>query len=113
MRASIESCFPNARRVVDRFHVQQEVCTGLNEIRMKAKHMERKLELRARKKHKTKLKQRLKRRKKDKTDPRSRKPKKLNEAFIPEKLSNGLQEFLFNILPLYSQGTLPIVSVIL
>ena len=27
--------------------------------------------------------------------------------------SNGLQEFLFNILPLYSQGTLPIVSVIL
>lgn len=89
MRVSIESCFPNARRVVDRFHVQQEVCTGLNEIRMKAKRKERKLELRARKKHKTKLKQRLKRRKKDKTDPRGRKPKRLNEAFIPEKLSNG------------------------
>ena len=33
MRASIEACFPNARRVIDRFHVQQEVCAGLNEIR--------------------------------------------------------------------------------
>lgn len=89
MRASIESCFPNARRVVDRFHVQQEVCTGLNEIRMIAKRKERKEELKARKKHKAKLKQRSKRRKKNKIDPRGRKPKRLNEAFVPEKLSNG------------------------
>ena len=89
MRASIESCFPNARRVVDRFHVQQEVNAGLNEIRMIAKRKERKLDLKARKKHQTKLRQRLKRRKKDKTAPRGRKPKRLNEAYIPEKLSNG------------------------
>lgn len=89
MRASIEACFPKARRVIDRFHVQQEVCAGLNEIRMQAKREERKQELRARKRHKTKLKQRLIRRKKDRTDPRGRKPKRLNEAFTPEKLSNG------------------------
>ena len=44
MRASIEACFPNACRVVDRFHVQQEVCAGLNEIRMIAK---RKLDLKS------------------------------------------------------------------
>jgi transposase len=62
MRASIEACFPQARRVIDRFHVQQEVCAGLNEIRMQAKREERKQELRARKRHKTKLKQRLIRR---------------------------------------------------
>lgn len=89
MRASIEACFPKARRVIDRFHVQQEVCAGLNEIRMQAKREERKQELRARKRHKTKLKQRLIRRKKDRTDPRGRKPKRLNEAFTPEKQSNG------------------------
>lgn len=89
MRASIEACFPNACRVVDRFHVQQEVCAGLNEIRMIAKRKERKLDLKSRKKHKNTLQQRLRRRKKDKTDPRGRKPKRLNEAYIPEKLKNG------------------------
>ncbi|MBR5205205.1 MAG: transposase [Bacteroidaceae bacterium] len=50
MRTSIESCFPNLLCVVDRFHVQQEVCAGLNEIRMIAKRKERKEELKARKK---------------------------------------------------------------
>lgn len=88
MRASIAACFPEARRTVDRFHVQQEVCAGLNEIRMIAKREERKEDLKARQKHKTKLKQRAKNRKSERNDPRGRKTKRLNEAYHPEKLSN-------------------------
>ena len=88
MRASIVACFPEARRTVDRFHVQQEVCAGLNEIRMIAKRERAQEDLKARQKHKTKLKQRAKNRKSERNDPRGRKTKRLNEAYHPEKLSN-------------------------
>ena len=55
---------------------------------MQAKREERKKELRARKRHQNILNQRAKRRKKNKKDTRGRKPKRLNEAFTPERLTN-------------------------
>ena len=89
MHAIAEAAFPEAMITADRFHVQQVVSDAMQEMRMQLKREARNRDVEAREQHKLKLERRSKSRKADKTDKRGRKPKRKNEAYVPERLSNG------------------------
>lgn len=89
MRSIAGSAFPNARRVIDCFHVMKRLGDALEEMRLKEKRLERQ--------HREKLKRNAQHRKwYRKTHPknykgkkRGRKPLRNNKRFTPPTFDNG------------------------
>lgn len=89
MHTIVTTCFPNARITLDRFHMQQLCSDAMQEIRVKARREALKADAEAREQHRFRNKRNTAKRKKGKKDPRGRKPNRVNEAYSPERLSNG------------------------
>ena len=89
MRSIVEQCFPEAETVVDRFHAQKLAYGAMQAARMTEKRKAVKAENKARKAFKKRQQANRKRRKQGDKDPRGRKPARKNEAYKPERLSNG------------------------
>ena len=89
MSSIVEECFPDAEKVVDRFHTQKLAYEAMQEVRMTEKRKAVKAQNKAKKEFKKRQLANLKRRKKGDKDPRGRKPARKNEAYKPERLSNG------------------------
>ena len=90
MHVIAHECFPNAIVTLDRFHVQKDCYEAMQHLRVTLKNKERKADAESRRKHANELRRRHERRKDPATkDPRGRKPKRLNEEYVPERLSNG------------------------
>ena len=99
MRGIVEAMFPNAKIVIDCFHIVQLVGKGLEEIRLKLKRKARAEEKKSEREFKKALERRAKNRKayakkhkpkKSKNGKRlGRPPKRRNEKYEQQKLSNG------------------------
>lgn len=89
MNSIVEQCFPEAEKVIDRFHVQQLAYEAMQAERMKEKRKAVKAQNKAKKAFKKRKEANRKRRKQGNKDPRGRKPARKNEAFKPERLDNG------------------------
>ena len=89
MSSIVEQCFPEAEKVIDRFHTQKLACEAMQEVRMVEKRKAVKEQNKAKKEFKKRKLANLRRRKKGDKDPRGRKPARKNEAYKPERLSNG------------------------
>ena len=85
----VEQCFPDAEKVIDRFHAQKLAYDAMQEVRMVEKRKAVKAQNKAKKDFKKRQQANLKRRKKGYKDPRGRKPVRKNEAYKPERLDNG------------------------
>lgn len=91
------TAFPNATIIIDCFHIIKRCIEAVEALRLKEKREAIKLQNKERAEFKLRLEQRAKRRakyraahpKKYKGKKRGRKPSKLNDRFIPTKLSNG------------------------
>lgn len=89
MCSVVEQCFPNANKVVDRFHAQKLAYDAMQEVRMTAKRAAVKQQNKEKRAFKKRQQANAKRRKQGPKDPRGRKPSRKNEAYKPERLSNG------------------------
>lgn len=89
MSSIVEQCFPDAEKVIDRFHTQKLAYEAMQEVRMTEKRKAVKSQNKAKKEFKKRQQANLRRRKKGDKDPRGRKPARKNEAYKPERLSNG------------------------
>lgn len=89
MSSIVEQCFPDAEKVIDRFHAQKLAYEAMQAVRMTEKRKAVKAENKAKKAFKKRQQANLKRRKKGDKDPRGRKPARKNEAYKPERLDNG------------------------
>ena len=89
MSCIVDQCFPEAVKVVDRFHTQKLACEAMQAERMKEKRKAVKAQNKAKKAFKKRQEASRRRRKQGKKDPRGRKPTRKNEAFKPERLENG------------------------
>jgi transposase len=89
MHVIATTCFPNATITLDRFHMQQLCTNAMQQIRVKARRQALKADAEAREQHRFRNKRNVSKRKKGDKDPRGRKPKRANEAYVPERLSNG------------------------
>ena len=90
MRRIVKTCFPNAMITVDLFHLIQLVSTDLQDLRVHLKRQAKREETKLRKAHEKKLAQRRKNHAESVADgTRGRKPKRINEAFEPQRLQNG------------------------
>ena len=89
MHAIVKACFPNARITLDRFHMQQLCTNAMQELRVRARREALKADVEAREQHRFRNKRNALKRKKGKKDARGRKPNRANEAYTPERLSNG------------------------
>lgn len=99
MYAAVSDSFPNAEIVIDCFHIIQLATSALGEIRMKHKRKAMAKDAKARREHKKRLKYNAERRKKRKqrreqqrkTKSKCGRPQKerSNQAYRPERLSNG------------------------
>lgn len=99
MRGIVETMFPNASIVIDCFHIVQLAGKGLEEMRLKLKRKARAEEKKAEREFKKALERQAKNRKayakkhkprKSKNGKRlGRPPKRKNEKYEPQRLSNG------------------------
>ena len=89
MHVIATTCFPNATITLDRFHMQQLCTNAMQQIRVKKRRAALKADAEAREQHRFRNKRNVSKRKKGDKDPRGRKPKRANEAYVPERLSNG------------------------
>ena len=89
MHVIATTCFPNATITLDRFHMQQLCTNAMQQIRVKERREALKADAEAREQHRFRNKRNVSKRKKGDKDPRGRKPKRANEAYVPERLSNG------------------------
>ena len=89
MSSIVEQCFPDAEMVIDRFHAQKLAYDAMQAERMREKRKAVKAENKAKKAFKKRQQANMRRRKKGSKDPRGRKPARKNEAYKPERLSNG------------------------
>ena len=89
MHVIATTCFPNATVTLDRFHMQQLCTNAMQQIRVKERRAALKADAEAREQHRFRNKRNVSKRKKGDKDPRGRKPKRANEAYVPERLSNG------------------------
>ena len=90
MHVIATTCFSNATITLDRFHMQQLCTNAMQQIRVKARRQALKADAEAREQHRFRNKRNVSKRKKGDKDPRGRKPKRANEAYVPERLSNGV-----------------------
>lgn len=89
MHVIATTCFPNTTVTLDRFHMQQLCTNAMQQIRVKARRQALKADAEAREQHRFRNKRNVSKRKKGEKDPRGRKPQRANEAYVPERLSNG------------------------
>lgn len=89
MHVIATTCFPNATITLDRFHMQQLCTNAMQQIRVKERRVALKADAEAREQHRFRNKRNVSKRKKGEKDPRGRKPNRANEAYVPERLSNG------------------------
>ena len=99
MKGIVEATFPNAEIVIDCFHIVQLAGKGLEEMRLKCKRKARAEEKKSEREFRKALERRAKSRKayakkhkprKSKNGKRlGRPPKRKNEKYEPQKLSNG------------------------
>ena len=99
MKGIVEAAFPNAEIVIDCFHIVQLAGKGLEEMRLKLKRKAMAEERRSEREFRRTLERRAKSRKsyakkhkprKSKSGKRlGRPPKRKNEKYEPQKLSNG------------------------
>ena len=89
MHVIATTCFPNATITLDRFHMQQLCTNAMQQIRVKERRAALKADAEAREQHRFRNKRNASKRKKGDKDTRGRKPKRANEAYVPERLSNG------------------------
>lgn len=89
MHAIVTTCFPNARITLDRFHMQQLCTNAMQELRVRARREAMKADVEAREQHRHRNKRNVSKRKSGKKDPRGRKPNRANEAYVPQRLTNG------------------------
>jgi transposase len=89
MHVIATTCFPNATITLDRFHMQQLCTNAMQQIRVKERRVALKADAEAREQHRFRNKRNVSKRKKGDKDPHGRKPKRANEAYVPERLSNG------------------------
>lgn len=97
MYAIVQKTFPNARIIIDCFHIIKRCTEAVEEIRLKDKREAIREQKRQKAEFKKKLERRVKARKayrkkhpkKYKGKKRGRKPMRLNEKFVPMELENG------------------------
>ncbi len=93
MHSIVSKCFPYAKLVLDRFHVQRLLGDAIQDIRLHCKREARREEIDEREKHKYKISLRQQRREGTKynyySSRRGRKPKRINEGYKPKRLKNG------------------------